>query len=436
MEISFFGGAGEVGRSCIMVKSKEAKILLDAGIKLGEKEEHPQISAEEIRSVDGVFITHAHLDHCGYLPHIYSAGYRGDFYATKPTIELVDVIVNDYLKISKPSGVTKEGLSAFSKHKKLVDYGKEFRFKDLTIKFVNAGHILGSALISVSDGRETILYTGDINLAKTKLLEGADLRGLRAGTLIMESTYGAKEDVLPKRDDIVNKFINSIKETLVMGGKVIIPTFAVGRGQEILLLVDDYLNSGRIPKAHIYIDGMINRAMRIHRHNVIFCRDELQKRILMSDFDPFKSPNFFPVEKKGARNGIVNEEGSNIIVTTSGMLVGGPVLFYLSKLAKSSANKLILVGYQAEGTLGRELKDGAKTVTINHSKVKIELKVESYKMSAHADRTQLESLPGKIQGLKRIFIVHGERSKSESLKEALENRFNVVVPNIGDKFTI
>lgn len=436
MEISFFGGAGEVGRSCIMVKSKEAKILLDAGVKLGEKEEHPQISDEEIKSADGIFISHAHLDHCGYLPHMYSAGFKGDFYATKPSIELIDVIVNDYLKISKPQGVTKEGMSAFSKHRKIAEYGKEFRFKDLTIKFANAGHILGSALISVSDGKETIVYTGDINLAKTKLLQGAELRGLKAGTLIMESTYGAKTDVLPKRDDTVNKMVASIKDTLTMGGKVIIPTFAVGRGQEILLLIDDYLNSGRLPKTHIYIDGMINRAMRIHRHNVIFCRDELQKRILMSDFDPFKSPNFFPVEKKSMRNQIVAEDTASIIVTTSGMIVGGPVLFYLTKLARNSANKLIFVGYQAEGTLGREIRDGAKEVKINHSKVKIELKVEAYKLSAHADRPQLESLPGKIQGVKRVIIVHGDKSKSDDLKAALEKRYETIVPKIGDKITI
>jgi predicted metal-dependent RNase len=436
MEIYFFGGAGEVGRSCIMVKTKRSKILLDAGIKLGTVEERPKISVEEIKSLDGVFITHAHLDHCGFLPHLYSSGYTKEVYATKPTIELSNVIISDYLRISKPGGVTKEGLAMLAKHQKIVDYDKDFRFNDLTIRFINAGHILGSALISVSDGTTTLLYTGDINLASTKLLKGAEVKGLKADTLIMESTYGSKTDVFPKRDEVTGKLIESIKETILSGGKVIIPTFAVGRGQEILLLLDDYVNSGRIPKVPIYIDGMINRAMRIHRHNVIFCREELQKRILMSDYDPFKSPNFIPVEKKGERNKIASDDSSSIIVTTSGMIVGGPVLFYLSRLAGNSLNKLILVGYQAEGTLGRALQDGAKEVTINHSKVKVELKVEKYKMSAHADRLQLESLPAKIGGLKRIFIIHGERSKSEELKLALEKKYEVVVPEIGQKFNI
>lgn len=436
MEISFFGGAGEVGRSCIMVKTKKSKILLDAGIKLGEVEERPKISAEEIKSLDGVFITHAHLDHCGFLPHLYSAGYQKEVYATKPTMELTNVIINDYLRISKPSNVTKEGLAVMAKHQKIVDYDKEFKFNDLTIKFISAGHILGSALISVSDGTRTLLYTGDINLASSKLLNGANVKGLKADALITESTYGAKTDVFPKRDDMTSKMIESVRTTIMAGGKVIIPTFAVGRGQEILLILDDYLNSGRIPKVPIYIDGMINRAMRIHRHNVIFCREELQKRILMSDYDPFKSPNFVPVEKKGERNKIVSDDSSSIIVTTSGMMVGGPVLFYLTKLAGNSMNKLILVGYQAEGTLGRKIQDGAKEVIINHSKVKVELAVEKYKMSAHADRLQLESLPGKIAGLKRVFIVHGERSKSEELKTALEKRYDVTVPEIGQSFTI
>ncbi|MEM3227361.1 MAG: MBL fold metallo-hydrolase [Candidatus Micrarchaeaceae archaeon] len=436
MEISFLGGAGEVGRSCIMVKTKRSKILLDAGIKLGTVEERPKISAEEIRELSGVFITHAHLDHCGFLPHLYSAGYNKEVYATKPTIELLNVIIGDYLRISKPSGVTKEGLGVMSKHQKIVDYDKEFRFDDLTIKFVSAGHILGSALISVSDGNNTLLYTGDINLANSKLLAGANLKGLKADTLIMESTYGAKSDVFPKRDEVVSKMVNSIKETIIAGGKVIIPTFAVGRGQEVLLLLDDYINSGRIPKVQVYIDGMINRAMRIHRHNVIFCREELQKKILMSDYDPFKSPNFVQVERRGERNRIASSDSSSIIVTTSGMLVGGPALFYLSKLAKDPLNKIILVGYQAEGTLGRALQDGANEIVINHAKIKVELKVEKYKMSAHADRQQLELLPKKIEGIRNIFIVHGEKSKSEDLKTAFERKYFATVPEIGQKFTI
>jgi Predicted metal-dependent RNase, consists of a metallo-beta-lactamase domain and an RNA-binding KH domain len=197
----------------------------------------------------------------------------------------------------------------------------------------------------------------------------------------------------------------------------------VGRAQEVLLFLDDNINSGALPKVPIYVDGMINKAMRIHRHNVIYCRKELQSRILMSEYDPFKSKNFVVVDKKGTRNKIVTEEESAIIVTTSGMLSGGPVFFYLSKLAGNSLNKMIMVGYQAEGTLGREMQDGNRHITIDKTKVDVQLKVETYHLSAHADRKGLESVMSSINGLKNVFIVHGEKSKSESLKEYASKKY-------------
>ena len=436
MKIKFFGGAGEVGRSCIMISTDKTTILMDAGIKLGVKEEHPEITNDQIRAVDGIFISHSHLDHIGYLPHIFSNGYRGHVHATKPTMELSNVLLSDYLRISNPQTVTKKGMEELSKHTKIVEYKKELKFRDLTIRFIPAGHILGSALIEVSDGRNRLIYTGDINLAKSRLLEGAETKNLRAETLITESTYGAKHDVFPSEKHVSQGMLKSIKDTVLAGGKVIIPSFAVGRAQEILFLLDDYINSGVLPKVPIYVDGMINKAMRIHRHNVIYCRKELQSKILMSDYDPFKSSNFTPVDKKSMRNKIVNEDESAIIVTTSGMLSGGPVMYYLSKLARGSSNKMLLVGYQAIGTMGRALQDGAKSVFLNGSELRIEMNVETYHLSAHADRPQLEMLMNRVKDLKNVFIVHGEVSKSKDLEGFAAHRFRARVPAIKDEYDI
>ncbi len=437
LKITFFGAAGEVGRSCIMVSSGSTNILLDAGVKLGSEDQYPKISDEQLKEIDGIVISHAHLDHCGYLPHIYSAGYRNKTYVTKPTSELANVLINDYMHISNPSDVTKEGLIQLGKNYSLHEYKKEFRIKDFTVSFIPAGHILGSALIKVSDGKKTLLYTGDINLSKTRLLDGADLRGIKADILITESTYGGEKDIFKDEKENVKQMINSTVETIKAGGKVVVPSFAVGRAQEVLFLLDDYMNSGVIPKVPIYEDGMINKAMRIHRHNVIYCRKELQSRILMSDSDPFKSENFIVVEKKGTRTKIATNDESSVIVTTSGMISGGPIMFYLTKMSGNPLNKMILVGYQAEGTLGRALQEGAREITINDSKLKVEMAVETYHLSAHADRKQLETIPGKIAGLQRIFIVHGERSKSEYLKsrfEQMQKKYDVTIPNIGEAF--
>ncbi len=436
MKVSFFGAADEVGRSCIMVSTDSTAILLDAGVKLGSEEEYPVIEDSQLRRIDGIFISHAHLDHTGYLPHIYTAGYKGDTFATKPTIELTNVLLSDYIRISNPKNISKEGMAALSSHFKIIEYGKAFKFRDLTIKFIPAGHILGSALICVSDGRSKLVYTGDINLMKTRLLDGADLKNLEADTLITESTYGAKKDIFPREHDTEQRLLRSVNETIKAGGKVMVPSFAVGRAQEVLFIFDDYMNSGVLHKVPLYVDGMINKALRIHRHNVIYCRKEMQSRILMSDYDPFKSPNFTPVETKGQRNKIVAGSESSIVVTTSGMLSGGPIMFYLSKLGNNRMNKLILVGYQAEGTLGRAMQDGAKTININGSDVRVQLDVETYHLSAHADRVQLESIPAKIRGVKTVFIVHGEHNKAEELREALAQKYHTVVPKLGESFSI
>ncbi len=436
MKVSFFGAADEVGRSCIMISTDKTKILLDAGVKLGSTEEYPIIDDDQLKHVDGIFISHAHLDHSGYLPHIYTAGYRGDTFATKPTIELTNVLLGDYIRISNPANISKEGMGELSRHFKIIEYNKPFLFRDLTIKFQPAGHILGSALISISDGKSKVVYTGDINLMKTRLLEGADLKNLEADTLITESTYGADKDSFPRTHDTEQKLLKSINETLKTGGKVMVPSFAVGRAQEVLFIFDDYMNSGVLHKVPLYIDGMISKALRIHRHNVIYCREELQKRILMSDYDPFKSPNFTIVETKSQRNRIVAGSESSIIVTTSGMLSGGPIMFYLSKLANGPDNKMIMVGYQASGTLGRAMQEGAKTININGADIPARLQVETYHLSAHADRAQLESIPAKIRGVKNIFVVHGEHEKAEQLKAALSRKYNAVVPKLGETFSI
>ncbi len=435
MEVSFFGGAGEVGRSCIVVRSGDTRIMLDAGIKLGKETTFPEIKDSELRGLDAVFITHAHLDHCGYLPHIYSRGYTGNVYGTKPTLELVNVLISDYMHISEHKDITKEGLADFDRKQKVLNYGEELRVRNLRIRFQSAGHILGSSIIIVDDGEHRLIYTGDINLIKTKLLDGADLNNLHGDVLITESTYGGKHDLF-NHQETSKQMVASIKTTLLAGGKIIVPSFAIGRSQEILLLLGDNMKSGAIPNTPVYIDGMINKAMRIHRHNVIYCRKELQTSILMSDYDPFKNDNFFPVEKPGARGKIMRTDDSSIIVTTSGMLTGGPILFYLPRMSSNSINKMILVGYQAEDTLGREIQEGAKEVKIDKRKVRLELAIESHHLSAHADRRQLEHLATKINGLKTIFIVHGEKSKSDELQEHFSKEYKAIVPKIGESFTV
>ncbi len=436
MKITLYGAAGEVGRSCIMVESNDTRVILDAGIKLGAKIEEPIIPDDELKSVDGIVTSHAHLDHTGYLPHIFSAGYQGYVYTTKPTFELTNVLISDYIRISNPENVKKEGIAKLARMNRQVEYHQAFKIKNLEVKLVPAGHILGSAMIEIFDGKERLLSTGDCNFRSTKRLDPGYTEYLHADTLITESTYAGDKDVFEGEKKIADAMVASIGETLKQGGKAIIPAFAVGRAQESLLLLDDYMRSGILPKVPIYMDGMIGKAMRIHRHNVIFCRDELQKRILLNDDDPFKSKNFFNVTTRQQRSKIMDGKESSIIVTTSGMISGGPIMKYLQHCGKDPENKLIIVGYQAHGTLGRQLLEGAKEVVIEGKKTKIGMSVEKYHLSAHADRRQLMSLFGRIKGLKNVLIVHGEPGKAKELQEGIKNKYNAIVPTLGSDHTV
>jgi hypothetical protein len=419
-----------------MIEEDGTKVILDAGIKLGKTIEFPLLDKETVKGVDGVVLSHAHLDHSGYLPHMYSMGYDGPTFATKPTFELTNVLISDYMRLSNPEQVTKQGLSAMQKKHKMVEYGDEFRVKNLRFRLLSAGHILGSAMVEVASDKSRLLYTGDFNLATSKLLEPATNLGLKADTLITESTYSGKDDIFKPEKATMDLMVNSLNDTITRGGKAIVPSFAVGRAQEILLLLDDYMKSGRLQKVPIYIDGMIGKAMRIHRHNVIYCRDELQKRILMNDDDPFKSTNFNVIKTRGERKNIINSSESCIIVTTSGMLTGGPVINYLQTLAKESNNKLVLVGYQAVGTPGRELFDGKKEIQIEEKKIKIGLEVNTFHISAHADRPHLVNFIKSFKGLKNVYAVHGEKVKSDEFVAYIGNdkKHNAVAPEQGSTY--
>jgi predicted metal-dependent RNase len=211
---------------------------------------------------------------------------------------------------------------------------------------------------------------------------------------------------------------------------VIIPSFAVGRAQEVLMLLDDYMRSGAIPPTKIYIEGMIGKVMRIYRHNAYYANEDIKKRILMSEDDPFKSPAFAHSRSK-ERKDVLKEPC--IIVSTSGMLSGGPVLFYLEKLGADPKNKMIFVGYQAPGTRGRKVLEGERKVQIGKKDIELKMKIESIRMSGHADYNELIQFVRGIKGLKRIFLVHGEDT---DLAPVLEKKYEVVVPRLLESYKI
>lgn len=437
MEVSFLGGAREVGRSCLLVEGRR-RVLMDCGIKLGEEEEYPLLENNLVQRIDSVVLTHAHLDHSAFLPALYEAGYCGKTIATKPTRDLIQLLLADYLRINKNfSPYAEKDVNALLKKVVITEYEAPAAE---SIVLHDAGHILGSAMVELREGNRKILYTGDVNTRATRLLEGAKT-GLHADTVIIESTYGSPQDILPSLKDAGRQLIESIKKTLDHGGKVLIPTFAIGRGQEILFTLESYLRSRALPRTPIYLDGMIKKALRIYRHNAVYLKREIQLRILSSEDDPFKSKHFLEPKTKTRED--VFEEKHAVILATSGMLNAGPVLTYLKHLGPDPKNKIILVGYQVKGTRGRELLEGADELKVDDESVPINLEVDEARFSAHCDHHDLLEFVKSIRGLRKVFIVHGEENKPFDLARSIEEwarrkrkAIKVIVPRLGETHKI
>jgi predicted metal-dependent RNase len=432
MRITFYGGAGEVGRSCILLEEGKRNLMMDCGIKLGEKTEYPLIDDSELKRIHDIAITHAHLDHAGYLPHVYSKKAKPRIWMTKPTRDLIGVLLPDYHRLHYKEKETRKlfsikDVNGILQDAKIVEPQQPVN-ADFNISFHNAGHIMGSSMIKIEEAGG-IIYSGDICMRKTRVLEPAK-SGLEAKTLILETTYGRKDEIIPSYKDSAAKLIKSINQTLKEGGHVIIPSFAVGRAQEVLMLLDDYMRSGALTQSKIYIEGMIGKVMRIYRHNAYYANEDIKKRILMSEDDPFKSEAFAHSRSKEKKD-VLKEPC--IIVSTSGMLSGGPVMFYLEKLGNDPKNKMIFVGYQAPGTRGRKVLEGEKKIQIGEKVIDIKMKIENVRMSGHADYNELIQFVRSIKGLKKIFLVHGEET---DLAPALEKKYEVIVPRLLESYGI
>ncbi|MDP2717166.1 MAG: MBL fold metallo-hydrolase RNA specificity domain-containing protein, partial [Candidatus Micrarchaeota archaeon] len=245
------------------------------------------------------------------------------------------------------------------------------------------------------------------------------------------------EDVHPSAKAAATELVKAIQKTLDRGGKVLIPTFAIGRGQEMLFLLDGFMRSGLLEKTPVYLDGMVNKVLRIYRHNAPMLKREILMRILTSDEDPFKSIQY-RIPKNKDRSDVLAEEKA-IILATSGMLNGGPVLNYLRHLGPDEKNTLLFVGFQAQGTRGREILEGAKEIKLDEDMVPLNLQILQNRFSGHSDQPELLQFIRSMHGLKDIFIVHGEKAKSEALAEAaqkIHKNARIHVPALGEQITI
>lgn len=444
------GGFQQVGRSAILLRTKESMVLLDCGVNPGARKPSdifPRLGDSELDFdlLDAVVISHAHLDHCGALPLLYKYGYDGPVYCSEPTLNLMTLLQLDYLDV-----LSKEGLYIpFSQGdvRKAVLHTIPLEFgivtditPDMRLTLHNAGHILGSSIvhIHIGEGEHNLVYTGDFKYDKTMLLEPATTNFPRVETLITESTYGAQRDLMPNRKIVEGRLVATINEALEKNGKVLIPVLAVGRAQEIMMILDTYMKQGLLKEAPVFIEGMISEVTAIHTAYPDYLSRDIRDQILHRDVNPFESEFFTIVHTSSARQEAL-EGGPCVILATSGMLEGGPVLEYFKQLAGDSRNSLIFVSYQIDGTLGRRIQKGLGEISMMNENnrldvLKVGMRVNSIEgLSGHSDRNQIIDYVRRISPRpERIVVCHGERSKCLGLASTLYrlSRTNSLAPDV------
>lgn len=441
--ITPLGAAHQVGRSALLVQTNESSVLLDLGINPGSNDPvhaYPKIGASEfdIDRLDAVIISHAHLDHCGFVPFLYKYGYDGPVYCSEPTGILMTLLQLDYLDVYNREGAhapyDQKDVRETVMHTIPLKYGVVTDVApDVKLTLHNAGHILGSSIIHlhIGEGYHNIVYTGDFKFGRTMLLEPASCVFPRAETLVIESTYGGQEDVMPERTSVEGKLASIVNEAAEKGGKVLIPVPAVGRSQEVMLVLDSYMKNGLIKEMPIYLEGMILEATAIHTAFPEYLVRELRDQMLHKDINPFQSDYFSVVSHPSDREQIVAGQPA-IIMATSGMLEGGPAIDYFKQMASDPKNVLLFVSYQIEGTLGSRLKNGVKEVSMmgrngKIEAIKVDLKIESVEgFSGHSDRNQLLAFLRRISPKpSKVVVGHGERHKVDSFAHTVSRTFKV-----------
>lgn len=438
---TYLGGGRQVGRSCILLQTPESRVMLDCGINVASDEHaFPYLEAPEfkIEELDALIVSHSHLDHSGFVPWLFKMGYRGPVYCTEATRDVMALLALDFVKIQRSEGkdpiYDTEHIKEMVKHTITLDYEEVSDVTpDVRITMYNAGHILGSAMVHmhVGNGLHNILYTGDMKYGRTMLLEPAVTKFPRLETLMIESTYGSKDDVLPPRNKQEDEAKQVITETIKRNGKVLIPVLGTGRAQEVMVLIESMVRRGLIDKIPVYIDGLVWDITAIHTAYPEYLNNTVRKLIFHKDQNPFLSEIFKRVGSQKERMQIIEYEGPCVIIATSGMLVGGPSVEYLKHLSGNPKNSMLFVCYQAEGSLGRRIQRGETEITqgtaTKPEMLKINMSVHTIKgFTGHSGRNELMNFVGRCDPKpKKIIINHGENSKCLDLASSLHKSYRV-----------
>lgn len=436
-KIAFLGASGEVtGSSFVLTTASDTKLLIDFGMFQG-----PDVVSDlnfaplgfRPSEIEAVFLTHAHLDHCGRLPLLIFSAFQGKIYMTAPTLALIDVVLHDSAKIAQESldhqplyGI--DEVEKVLKMVEVVEYDKEFEVNGARVVFKDAGHILGSASILLTDSKDgmKIVFSGDLGnspediVRPTEYIDSADV-------VVMEATYGDKNHPEEDPTQILMEEIVAIQER---SGVLLIPAFSLERTQELLHRINHLKKDKKISEdIPVFMDSPMGiRATLIFKDFKSFYNDELHEH---TD-DPFDFPGLVVTQDVRDSKEIIKAMDPKVIIAGSGMMSGGRIMHHAAHYLSYETTRLLFVGYQAEETMGRKILEGARQVVINDKPIKIKAHIrEVFSMSSHADQEQLLKWLGYIKGVKKVFIVHGDTPQREAFALKVKGDlqiYDVVLP--------
>jgi len=418
LQVRFLGGTREVGRIAIAVKAKETQVLLDCGVMLNHEPGFPMHIPP--KDVDGLILTHSHLDHSGAVP-IFYIHEKKPLYTNKLNLELTQILIADFIHLSSyylPFEYLE--LRSMMRSNKHVDFGAEERLGDVKFQLLNAGHTPGSAQVLVEAEGKRLLYTGDFNTVDTQLLEGATMDYGDLDAVIMESTY-ANEDHT-ERTELEKHFVAEVTDVVERDGTVLIPAFGVGRSQEIACVL-----AAHHFEHPVVLDGMAREASRIIMNYKEFLKDP---KILV---DAMHLTDWV----EGWRDRRKAMKTSGVIISPAGMLKGGPAMFYLSKIGKKANNAIFLVSYQIPGTPGKELLE--KGICLIDGKMrKVKASVKHFDFSSHCGASELREALKRLGGKPKVFVVHGAEGNCELLAKWARDELGLeaAAPKAGDTATV
>ncbi|AYD40330.1 MBL fold metallo-hydrolase [Clostridium fermenticellae] len=448
VNISFLGGAYEVGASCILLNIYNKNILLDCGIRQGgSKDPLPDFrTIQDKGGIDAVIISHAHMDHIGSLPIMSKEYPDARIYTNNMTKDLMKVLLYDSLKIMNnreeeiPLYAEKDVVNMLDRIF-TINYSTEFSiFENIKLTFYMAGHIAGASCVYITTPDGSLFYSGDFSIFSQKTVEGLKLPKLRPDAAIFETTYGDK--LHSNRQVEEDKLIELVKECEINNSKMLIPAFALGRAQEVLLIIKKAINKKYVKNIKIYVDGMIKDINRVYKFNPLYLKNSLGKKILKG-IEPFYDDNIIAIENNQMREKVLDSSGGCIIVSSSGMLTGGPSQYYAEKIAPIENAYIVITGYQDEESPGRKLLNllnpdiEEKNIEINGRSIPVKCKVKNIGLSAHGDKNEIRSIIDLITP-NNIFLVHGDPRAIDSFANDIvgEVRSRIYVPKSGETYEV